>query len=349
VSIESTSSVLGLSMGRGNGLRKFILLGYANHADKHGRGAYPSTRTIADYAECDVRTVQRHIGWLLERGYLREGDQQMVDHLDPRHRPIVYDVAMSDEQVDQWASEGSPVGGSRARAAQAGRRGGQASPQVGRGDNLSPLAGHGSSQVSRGDTLSPLETGPRGDNNGGSGVTTHASRGDTGVTRTVLEPPQEPSSSSPTPPRTAAAATAAAGGGPLANSTAAALDVLPESVRDHPSVVPSAIARHIQPLERRGWPRAQIRERLAGIETADAPGAAALTRLADLAAIDAPAPRPERPPWCGHCDQRTHLREHDDGDGRPYRCPDCHPHSAVTNQQGTLTNASRQLSGPADT
>ena len=49
-------------MDRGNGIRKLILLGYANHADKHGRGAYPSTQTIADYGECDVRTVQRHVG-----------------------------------------------------------------------------------------------------------------------------------------------------------------------------------------------------------------------------------------------------------------------------------------------
>jgi hypothetical protein len=93
VSIETSSFVLGLSMGQGNGVRKLILLGYANHADKHGRGAYPSTRTIADYAECDVRTVQRHLRWLIERGYLHEGDQRMVDHLDPRYRPIVYDVA----------------------------------------------------------------------------------------------------------------------------------------------------------------------------------------------------------------------------------------------------------------
>ena len=56
MSIEACSFVLGLTMGRGNGIRKLILLGYANHADKHGRGAYPSTRTIADYAECDIRT-----------------------------------------------------------------------------------------------------------------------------------------------------------------------------------------------------------------------------------------------------------------------------------------------------
>jgi hypothetical protein len=45
VSIEASSFVLGLSMGRGNGIRKLILLGFANHADKFGRGAYPSTQT----------------------------------------------------------------------------------------------------------------------------------------------------------------------------------------------------------------------------------------------------------------------------------------------------------------
>lgn len=28
-------------------------------------------------------------------------------------------------------------------------------------------------------------------------------------------------------------------------------------------------------------------------------------------------------PWCGKCDQRTHMLE--DNDGRPFRCPDCHP------------------------
>lgn len=30
-----------------------------------------------------------------------------------------------------------------------------------------------------------------------------------------------------------------------------------------------------------------------------------------------------KPPWCGKCDERTRQRERDDG--RPARCPDCHP------------------------
>ena len=30
-----------------------------------------------------------------------------------------------------------------------------------------------------------------------------------------------------------------------------------------------------------------------------------------------------RPEWCGVCDERTRQRE--DAQGRPYRCPECHP------------------------
>jgi hypothetical protein len=313
VSIEASSFVLGLSMGQGNGIRKLILLGYANHADKHGRGAYPSTRTIADYAECDVRTVQRHLRWLIERGYLHEGDQRMVDHLDPRYRPIVYDVAMTAEQIEQWATGAGPDSGNRARAALAGRRGGRASSQLSRGDNLSPLPRDASPQVSSGDSMSPLDNGSRGDNTAGPGVTDHAARGDNRVTRTVPEPSLEPSSSPPAPGRALAPA-AVAGGGIDSGIVADVLDVLPEPVRDHPSIVPSAIARRVQALEQRGWPRPQLRERLAGIETADKPGAAALTRLDNLAALAPPQPRPARPQWCGQCDERTRLREsaHDD-------------------------------------
>jgi hypothetical protein len=32
---------------------------------------------------------------------------------------------------------------------------------------------------------------------------------------------------------------------------------------------------------------------------------------------------PSRSPWCGSCDERTRLLE--DDQGRPYRCPECHP------------------------
>jgi hypothetical protein len=348
VSIETSSFVLGLSMGRGNGIRKLILLGYANHADKHGRGAYPSTQTIADYAECDVRTVQRHVSWLIANGFLHEGDQRMVDHLDPRYRPIVYNVAMTPEQIHQWTSEADPSSGNRARAAHAGRRGGRASSQVGRGDNPSPLPESGSSQVSRGDKLSPLETGARGDNRGGSGVTNPPPRGDSRVTRTAQEPSGEPSSSAPTPQRAPTPARPARGG-QASDPLVDALDVLPEPIRDHPSIVPSALARRIRTLDQLGWPLAEIRRRLTGIETADKPGAAALTRLDALAKQNPPSPPPPHPPWCGQCDQRTRLREDQLRDDRPYRCPECHPQTtAPVNGLTALGHAPRPPDTAAD-
>ena len=325
MSIEASSFVLGLSMGRGNGIRKLILLGFANHADKHGQGAYPSTQTIADYGECDVRTVQRHVGWLLANGFLHEGDQQMVDHLDPRYRPIVYDVAMSPDQIHLWAAGAGPPSGNRVRAAQVGRRGGRASSQVARGDRLTPLSENESPQVTRGDRLSPLETERRGDNSSGSGVTNPAFRGDTGVTRTVHEPSREPSSSSPAPASAAAAPAAQRGGGVNDQPPAGALNLLPEIIRNHPTVIASAIAKRIQALDDLGWSRAEIQRRLTGVETADRPGAAALTRLDALAEQNPPSPPPSRPRWCGRCNQHTRLREDQLRDDRPYRCPECHP------------------------
>jgi hypothetical protein len=151
----------------------------------------------------------------------------MVHHLDPRYRPIVYDIAMSAEQIQQWAADGVPPGGTRTRAAQAGRRGGQVSSQVSRGDNLSPLAEDESQQVSRGDNVPPLETQRRGDNSGGSGVTNPAFRGDSGVTRTVHEPSTEPSSSSPPSAAAPAAPAAQRGGGMNDQPPPAAFDLLP--------------------------------------------------------------------------------------------------------------------------
>ena len=120
----------------------------------------------------------------------------------------------------------------------------------------------------------------------------------------------------------------AAGGGRTSASLidgADVLYVLPEPVRGHPSIIPTALTRRVETLERRGWTRNEIRDRLAGTETADKPGAAALTRLDALTRQDPPPPPPKRPAWCGQCDQRTRLREDPQGDDRPYRCPECHP------------------------
>jgi hypothetical protein len=142
-----------LNLDVGDPTRKLILLGYANHAHRDGTGAWPSVQTIADYAGCSTRSVQRHIRTLVGEGFLTEGDQNLVSHLRADRRPTVYDVAMT-------------------------------SPE--RGDNLSPrdakpVHGDGAPGAEeRGDNLSPRPE-PRGDTGDVHGVTPVTPRGDKAV------------------------------------------------------------------------------------------------------------------------------------------------------------------------
>ena len=73
------------------------------------------------------------------------------------------------------------------------------------------------------------------------------------------------------------------------------------------------------------WSWDSLRRRvLAGIESEHSPAAAVVRRLENLAGQRPKgAPAPERPPWCGECDEHTRLRENDQG--QPYRCPRCNP------------------------
>lgn len=64
---------------------------------------------------------------------------------------------------------------------------------------------------------------------------------------------------------------------------------------------------HTTPTRRVGRSKNDLPDPSRGSERANPPGSPA-------AAIA---------PWCGQCDPRTHLRE--DDDGRPFRCPECHP------------------------
>lgn len=47
-------------------------------------------------------------------------------------------------------------------------------------------------------------------------------------------------------------------------------------------------------------------------------------RSANGAAPTRRNPKPERPPWCGECDEHTRQRENPQN-GLPMRCPRCHP------------------------
>jgi hypothetical protein len=68
---------------------------------------------------------------------------------------------------------------------------------------------------------------------------------------------------------------------------------------------------------------ATLRSRLtAGIDSEHLPIGALIRRLEKLAR-DAAGQPPEKPPWCGQCDEYTRQRENDAG--LPYRCPECHP------------------------
>jgi hypothetical protein len=70
------------------------LAGLARHADKKGRGAYPSVARLAAYACKSQRSVQRDLAELRRLGLIRLGDQRKAAHLAEGKRPEVYDLAM---------------------------------------------------------------------------------------------------------------------------------------------------------------------------------------------------------------------------------------------------------------
>lgn len=78
-----------------------ILTLMAHRADDDGEGIWLFNGTTAEYCMCDERTITRKLKALRERGVIAEGDQSLVDHLDPDHRPVVYDLMIP----YRWFSE----------------------------------------------------------------------------------------------------------------------------------------------------------------------------------------------------------------------------------------------------
>ena len=132
-------------------LAKLVLLGLANHADATGGNAWASAQTLADYADCSRRSVIRKLKELEAVGLIVRGDQRLVAHLRGDRRPIVWDIVTD----GLFAPTLKP-----------------------RGDNLSPR------KPVDNPTDGVTAVSPRDDH----GVTGWASRGDTAVTQTVLEP-----------------------------------------------------------------------------------------------------------------------------------------------------------------
>lgn len=189
MSINASNWVWDLKFG--NATRKLVLLRFADHAHADGTASYCGIPKVADFAECDERTVKRHIKWLVENGYMREGDQELVAHLARNKRPVVYDLAMSEPTRAQWEVLNAAGGNTRRESAKvAGQKGAEkraankaAGTTAGGGDNLSPQDVVSSPAVG-GDKMSPHVG---GDTRGQSGVTEGPVGGDTGVTQTTQQ------------------------------------------------------------------------------------------------------------------------------------------------------------------
>ncbi len=101
------------------------LSGLARHADKHGRGAFPSVARLAAYACKAERSVQRDLKQLRALGFIRLGDQSKAAHLPEGKRPDVYDLAMERTVPGGRASADEVTRASRVTLASSRRRGGK--------------------------------------------------------------------------------------------------------------------------------------------------------------------------------------------------------------------------------
>jgi hypothetical protein len=348
VSREADAAVLAMHVGHPT--RKLMLLAWSNNAHEDGRHAYATVETVARYAECSERTVQRNVPLLLEGGFLREGDQRMVQHLPPGERPIVYDIAMTPQQVTEWAAAYRAGQGRRSQFAEAGRRGGQVAARNraardGGGDNLAPPVDKVAPQVIGGDNLAPPV------DNSGVGCHSYVTPG--GDTRLSPEtkgftkdqnqpPPSRPGAPDPAPPGTPGGRVVVGGDpdqqpNPLAAELVDAEWVLGELIGDRPMAQAArrrVLTRLVEHLHQ-GWTPSGL---LAELDTSPLSTAANLVGVLHWR-IDQmrdtppppPAPVPTAPRSHGPCD-RADCDSSDGGrgfvalDDRPVvPCPACHP------------------------
>lgn len=162
------------------------LFGLADHADKHGRGAYPSVRTLAAYACKTERSVQRDLKELAKLGLIRDGNQSEAAHIPQERRPHVYDLAMEITVPGGRAGDDEMTRTSRVTLASSRARGGRKS------------AGHHEVGVTSTSGVTP--TSPP-DTHVTPGVTPTSEWGDahvaTGVTPTSPKPSFEPPTNRP--------------------------------------------------------------------------------------------------------------------------------------------------------
>lgn len=96
---------------------RLVLVVLADHAHADGTSAFPSKVTISDRIDVSPRTVQRHLGALVDLGLIRPGDAALVSHIRSDRRPNVWDLALD-------------------------TRGDKMTPRDGRGDDTGPTGSH---------------------------------------------------------------------------------------------------------------------------------------------------------------------------------------------------------------
>ncbi|WP_282084071.1 helix-turn-helix domain-containing protein [Streptomyces tendae] len=87
-----------------------VLIGLARHADKEGRGAYPSQELLAEYARKSDRAVRNDLTALEKAGLIRAGNPSLVDHFPPDRRPLVWDLAC-EKRREMKATDRKPTSG----------------------------------------------------------------------------------------------------------------------------------------------------------------------------------------------------------------------------------------------
>lgn len=132
----------------------------------------------------------------------------------------------------------------------------------------------------------------------------------------------------PTAPTAPAATTAppGVGGDPMGDRTAEFTTALPEHLRPNHT---NQLAALLDQTTQQGWsPEALARRIEADLGGGTYSPGAVIARLRALANEPPPPPKPQRPAWCGDCDESTRLIEQEQ-DGRPVAgyCPTCHPKS----------------------
>lgn len=75
-------------------IKKLVLIALADSANDDGTGAFPGVSTIAEYANCDPRTVRRQLAALEAEGLISRGDQAAAARYISRadRRPVVWDL-----------------------------------------------------------------------------------------------------------------------------------------------------------------------------------------------------------------------------------------------------------------